>query len=161
MTKWTHFIYIGLFIFSGLLTIASFVLANVLAASPSEKIGGNGNFGLIGFYFLFPFIIMFLAMSISTIHKFMLEKLARKTINLVTFGSLFITTLIALITFIRASQLRPILFEVSPNYRGVDSIPLLSPYSNAIFFNIFTFISLLLLCTFISGLLTKKRKASQ
>lgn len=47
MTKWTHFIYIGLFIFSGLLTIASFVLANVSAASPSETIGGNFISGLL------------------------------------------------------------------------------------------------------------------
>lgn len=61
MAKWTHSIYIGLFIFSGLLTIASFVLANVSAASPSEKIGGNGNLGLLGFYFLFP-----LALSINS-----------------------------------------------------------------------------------------------
>ncbi|MFG3613492.1 hypothetical protein [Rummeliibacillus stabekisii] len=157
MKKLTSYLYRIIYIFSAVITIGSFTFANLTAVSPTHNGGGNGNIGLLGFFFLFPFIIIFVAMTISYLHGYMYRKLKRNSIRIITSGSLLGMILIISITLIRAFNLKSVLAEVNPIYRGRMDIPLFTIYSNAVFFNFFTFVLLLLICFFISGLMTFKK----
>ena len=88
----------------------------------------------------------------------MLLKIKKTSIRIITFGSLIGMTLIISIILIRAFKLKSVLAEVNPIYRGRTDIPLFTIYSNAVFFNFFTFVLLLLICFFISGMMTLKEK---
>lgn len=99
-------------------------------------------------------------MSISYLHQYLYKKYERNMIRLMTISSLLINLIILSVTIIRAFHLKTILAEVNPIYKGQTEIPLFTPYSNAIFFNLFTFISLLLICLFISSLMAYKDKST-
>lgn len=158
MKKMTSYPFRIIYIFSAVITIGSFTFANLTAVSPTHNSGGNGNIGLLGFFFISPFILIFVAMSISYLHQYMYLKLKKSSIRIITSGSLIGMTLIISITLIRAFKLKSVLAEVNPIYRGRTDIPLSTIYSNAVFFNFFTFVLLLLICFFISGLMTLKEK---
>ncbi|MBK3496353.1 hypothetical protein JFL43_16095 [Viridibacillus sp. YIM B01967] len=158
MKKLTFILYRFIYIFSACLTVGAFTFANLTALSPTKYGGGNGNIGLLPFAFLFPFIIIFIAMSISYLHEYLYRKLEMNTIRVVVGVSLLGVILILSLTFIKAFQLKSLLAEVNPIYREETKIPLLTMNSNAVFFNFFTFILLLLVCSFISGMMAFKDK---
>lgn len=158
MKKLTRYLYFIIYILSTVLTIGSFIFANLTAIAPTNNGGGNGNIGLFPFFFLFPFIIVFIAMSISYMHEFMYSNLQKGTIRMTVAGSLLGIILIVSTTLIRAIQLKSLLAEVNPIYHEETKFPLLSIYSNAVFFNFFTFTLLILLCLFISGMMAYKDK---
>lgn len=158
MEKLTRYLYFIIYILSTVLTIGAFIFANLTAIAPTNNGGGNGNIGLFPFFFLFPFIIVFIAMSISYMHEFMYSNLQKGTIRMTVAGSLLGIILIVSTTLIRAIQLKSLLAEVNPIYHEETKIPLLSIYSNAVFFNFFTFTLLILLCLFISGMMAYKDK---
>ncbi|MGE7625456.1 hypothetical protein ACQKMD_21395 [Viridibacillus sp. NPDC096237] len=156
MNKLMNYLYRFIYIISVLITIGAFTFANLSAVSPTQYAGGNGNIGLFPFFFLFPFIITFIAMSISYIHEYMYCKLQKRTIRMTIAGSLLGMILIISITLIRSIQLKSLLAEVNPQYREETKIPLLSIYSNAVFFNFFTFVLVLLICFFVGGMMSYK-----
>ncbi|MEK5529717.1 hypothetical protein MKX79_10095 [Viridibacillus sp. FSL R5-0468] len=158
MKKIKSHLYCYIYILSSVVTIGAFIFANLTTISPTNYGGGNGNFGLLPFFFLFPFIIVFISMTISYMHEFMYRKLQKGTIRKIVAGSLLGMILIVSITLIRAIQLKSLLAEVNPIYHEETKIPLLSIYSNAVFFNFFTFTLLILLCLFISGIMAYKDK---
>ncbi|MGE7920544.1 hypothetical protein ACQKM9_16640 [Viridibacillus sp. NPDC093762] len=156
MKKIKSYLYCFIYILSTVLTIGAFIFANLTTISPTNYGGGNGNLGLFPFFFLFPFIIVFISMTICYMHEFMYRKLQKGTIRKIVAGSLLGMFLIVSITLIRAIQLKSLLVELNPIYREETRIPLLSIYSNAVFFNFFTFTLLILLCFFISGMMAYK-----
>lgn len=68
--------------------------------------------------------------------------------------------LIVSVTIMRALKLKETLAEVNPVYKGATEIPLFTVHSNEIYFNFFTFISLLLVSVCIGGLLAYNKKKS-
>lgn len=127
------------YILSAIITIGVIVFANLTSVSPTHKIGGNGNFGLIGFFYLFPFLIIFMTMTINFLDKYMYKKLLNKTIRIITCSSFFVIVLIIGIAFKRAFKLKSLLFEISPIYQGREDIPLFTMYSNDIFLTLLHF----------------------
>ncbi|VEI05156.1 hypothetical protein [Kurthia zopfii] len=158
MKKVTIFLNIITYILSAIITIGVIIFANLTSVSPTHKIGGNGNFGLIGFFYLFPFIIIFMTMTINYLNKYMYKNLLNKTIRIITCTSFFVIVLITGITFKRAFKLKSLLFEISPIYHGRENIPLLTMHSNEIFFNTSTFFVIVSICFFISGVMNFNKK---
>lgn len=83
-----HLTYLVLYIFSALVTTASFTFAYLSTTSPSNYAGGNGNFGLVGFLLFSPIIIIFIAMSISYLHQYLYKHYEKSKIRLMTISSL-------------------------------------------------------------------------
>lgn len=146
--------YISIFV-SGLITIAGFVLTNMLTAAFDPNgdnfVGGNGNPGLM--FVLFPFLIIlyfFFAMI------FVFEKLheyfkVKRNLFQIGYASLFII----LFSF---SVIRIIVFRNKINTYFEYEIGYLNPFSNSLFFNFWTFVACLCFSGFCSFFLKKNEQ---
>ena len=152
-------IYIISFLMSGLL----FYLCNNMTQtlhinSEFDVVGGNGNPGLFPWLLLFPFFGFFVYGTFKY-SMLTLTKLAKAKIIMIITGSSMLSFVIMMNVYYQASELRKKIVEVSPSYTKESELSLLNFWSNAIFFNFFTFSLVILLTIFFSAgmALLKKR----
>ncbi|WP_144510084.1 hypothetical protein [Bacillus sp. FJAT-22090] len=158
MKKFSYYLYGFVYIVCAFVTVGAFAFANLSTKPPAEYSGGNGNIGLLPLLFLFPLIIIFIALTISFTHEYMYRKLKKKTVVTIAGVSLLSIAAITSTTMVRAYHLKSLLTKVSPNYQGDSKVPLLNINSNDVFFNFFTFILLLFFSLLVGGLLALKDK---
>ena len=111
--------------------------------------GGNGNVGLFLFYIFFPFLLYFLyATTEYGMRRF--SSIQNKNFVWTFIGSsISYSVLVWSIVIIKAKKIANELSN-KPEF-GYD-VGLLQPYTNGLFFNFFTFISIVSICLVISSL---------
>lgn len=143
-----------LYIVSTAVTILCFVFA--YASTITEgSMGGNGNVGLFLFYFTFPFWLYFLYATIEYgMRRFMLIKNQR--LILVFVGSVIVYNVIVWSVVITKATRIANALSIKPEFGY--SVGILQSYTNGLFFNLFTFISVVGICLAIGALWANKRK---
>lgn len=138
---------------STILTVFCFMFAYTTTQTEGP-IGGNGNVGLFLFYFTFPFWMYFLYATIEYGMKMFSTK-SKKLNWMFISGTLGYSLLIWSIVFTKASKIAT---ELSTRPEFGYQVGLLQSYTNGLFFNLFTFISVVGLCLAIGALWSMKRK---
>lgn len=151
-----RYVNLSIYLICTLYSIAAFALTNYSTIPPDAYAGGNGNLGIIPVVFGMPFILFFMVLTIIYGYQWMVLKLDVKKLTIISIVSLLCIAIISIITWIKTKQMVALLKEVHPIYSEVDDVPILSINSNSVFFNIWTFIAVILLCLFISSLMARK-----
>jgi hypothetical protein len=149
-------IFLSIYIISTFLTIFLFMLINILTESLETKkmLGvtlGNGNPNLFPILFLPPFLLLFLYGTIRYSYRFIFSKFGRNTIIYTIGISLIISGFIIYLAIKEAINIRSMLIEQYPNLSD-SNVALLNSYTNSAFFNLYTFVMIILICFSISGL---------
>ncbi|MDM5335501.1 hypothetical protein QUF56_20280 [Ureibacillus composti] len=151
-----RYLYLTIYLICTLFSIVAFALTNYSTIPPDAYAGGNGNLGIIPVVFGMPFILFFIVLTIIYAYQWMFHNLDVKKMAIISTISLLGIAIISIITWIKAERMVALLKEVHPIYSEVDDVPMLSINSNAVFFNIWTFIAVILLCSLISSLMARK-----
>lgn len=120
--------------------------------------GGNGNPGLFPWLFLLPFFLGFLLGTFIYLLKW-IRRLKKKSIYYILFSSLVLSSIIVIITYKNANNLRERIIEVHPSFTNAKQIDLLNTFSNDIFFNPYTFILVILMVLFLSSIFIAIKKS--
>lgn len=123
--------------------------------------GGNGNPGLMFFFFGYPFLAFFIYGTIDYTMRFLTDKQTKKWFNPSLIAAGISTVSIVANEIGSAFRIRQQIAKEIPQYGSVTDISLINPYSNGIFFSWTTFLALLLFSFFIGGLWAKKRQRTK
>ena len=143
-------------IISGVVTVTAFWVANKMTATfdPSRELygGGNGNPGIFVFAFCIVFILYFALTVVLMFESFHLKK-TKKTKGMLLAVYFFIASIISTRMLWQANQLQRYINENHPFMQ----VSLFSPFSNQIFFNVWTFIGAIAILAMLSFLMPKPK----
>ncbi|TWT08062.1 hypothetical protein FQV26_09700 [Planococcus sp. CPCC 101016] len=152
-----------LYIVSLLLVFIGFYGMNLFTETiEKDNTGGsNGNPAIFVLVFIMPFFFYFLygtsELSMRLVDNY--KKRSTLVISLVFSGVSAISIII--FTVVEANALRLVIVQKQENFESIFQIPLWNTFSNSIFFNLLTFILVILICYITGAILSignKRRK---
>lgn len=152
-------IFLILYFISLAASLAIFHFTQAFSPKVSDGyVGGNGNPGMMFFFFGYPFLTFFIYGTIEYMMRYLMDKQKRKWFDPTLILAGVITVGIFTYNFLSALQIRQQIAKEIPQYGSVADISLINPYTNDVFFSWVTFLAILLFCYFIGGLWAKKRR---